>query len=191
MFYKPLVIFLPDVKMNTCTICGKQLSRSDNLRRHMRLIHRQTGNEGEQDLPDLKEADGERTEDDSSDSSEDDDELGYSIRHIWHNNYDTFVDKVETYENDGMTTDESKDKANAEMLRHNRKHVIEKYTTLLNKIHGLKRSKIHRDIMEKIKKYRARGLGHMASIRQALHSRKHVFDRYLPEYDTEEEMDID
>ena len=118
MFYQLLLIYLPDVKMNTCTICAKSFSRSDNLKRHRRLKHEnsQTGNgyEGEQDLPALRQAvvNGEKTsifDDDSSNSSNSNDTSDdTSDESIESDDLDVFIDSIQKPGDDDIDTFDDK-----------------------------------------------------------------------------------
>ena len=78
-------------------------------------------------------------------------------------------------------------KANKYMLTYNRNRFLERYIRFMKRAVGFNRSKVHRDILRKIRKYRKQRMGGNEAVRKAVMDRQFAFDNYFPEYEEEEE----
>ena len=105
----------------------------------------------------------------------------------WSNNYDTFIEKVEAYEKDGYDTEQAVTKANKDMEKINRNEIKWSYLKLIRNFLRLETFPAHKDVMQKIKDYRKKGLGICEATALAVDKRKYAFDRYFPYYEIEEE----
>jgi len=81
-------------------------------------------------------------------------------------------------------------KANKYMLKHNREKFLDLYIIFMKKVVGLNRSKVHREILRKIRKYRKQGISGNEAIRKAIMNRQYAFEKYFLEYDAEEEEEL-
>ena len=77
----------------------------------------------------------------------------------WHNivqqvyKYDDqYVEKVDSYENGGYSNLESREKATEDLFWKHRKGIMKQYADILTTVHNLKRSMIHREVMQDIQR---------------------------------------
>ena len=73
------------------------------------------------------------------------------------------------------------------MLTYNKDKFLERYIRFMKRAVGFNRSKVHRDILRKIRKYRKQGMSGHEAVRKAVMNRQYAFEKYFPEYDVEDE----
>ena len=88
--------------------------------------------------------------------SEDEDELGDVIKNkivrLVDSNRDVYDQMVEQYVEDGMKIETAENQVHEEMLEVNRAQWLRQYFNLIKDIQGLKKNKIHRSVMDYVKK---------------------------------------
>ena len=65
---------------------------------------------------------------------------------------DQYVEKVDSYENDGYSNLESREKATEDLFWKYRKGIMKQYADILTTLHNLKKSMIHQEIMQDIQR---------------------------------------
>ena len=119
-----------------CTDCGIIFASSTDLQKHVKRGC------PENNQPPVKRLCVENTDEP--------DESG------WHNIvqqvYEKYVEKVDSYENDGYSNLESREKATEDLFWKYRKGIMKQYADILTTLHNLKKSMIHREIMQDIQR---------------------------------------
>ena len=82
------------------------------------------------------------------------DESGwYNIMQQVYEKYDDqCVEKVDSFENDGYSNLESREKATEDLFWKYRKGIMKQYADILTTVHNLKKSMIHREVMQDIQR---------------------------------------
>ena len=102
---------------------------------------------------------------------------------------DQYSEKVESYEKEGYSEVESRQKATEDLFWKYRKGIVKSYDNILTTVHHLKRSVIHQEVMEGIqtlmseKHYRF-----VQALKKVLRPNSSLFDELI---DSEEEDDDD
>ena len=80
------------------------------------------------------------------------DESGWDniVQRVYRKYDDQYSEKVESYEKEGYSEVESRQKATEDLFWKYRKGIVKSYTNLLTTVHHLKRSMIHQEVMEEI-----------------------------------------
>ena len=82
------------------------------------------------------------------------DESGWHniVQQVYEKYDDQYVEKVDSYENDGYSNLESREKATEDLFWKYRKGIMKQYADILTTLHNLKKSMIHREIMQDIQR---------------------------------------
>ena len=191
--------------MPECKECGRYFTRSDNLNRHMLRYHAgddesvMTNDNADTiasgDIFD-NDSDGEAEYSDSdtdmeldSDDAEDlGDVIKNKIARLVDSNRDVYDQMVEEYVENGMNLEKSQEKANSEMVKHNRDKWLDQYSNTLITIESMKQNEVHKAIRKLVHKYvDDKGYDITEAIKAAVNKRKFGFDKYIKEYDSEDE----
>ena len=139
---------------------------------------------------DTEDDDDMETEDDDDD--DDEDTIENKIDRLVDSKRDVFDAKVEEYVENGMKIETAENQAHEEMLENIRHEWLNSYTKLIKDIQGLKQNKIHRSVMDYVKKYKEEDYSLDEAIKKAVCKRQYAFDKYIKEsLEDEEEEEED
>ena len=78
------------------------------------------------------------------------DESGWHniVQQVYGQYDDQYVEKVESYENDGYSNLEARERATEDLFWKYRKGIMKQYSAILTTVHNLQRSMIHRELIQ-------------------------------------------
>ena len=170
-------IYKMDKSHWSCIDCGIIFASTMDLQKHVKRGC------PENDEPPMKRLCDENTDEP--------DESGWDniVQRVYRKYDDQYSEKVESYEKEGHSEVESRQKATEDLFWKYRKGIVKSYANILTTVHHLKRSMIHQEVMEEIqtlmseKHYRF-----IQALKIVLRRNSSLFDELI---DSEEEDDDD
>ena len=170
-------IYKMDKSQWSCIDCGIIFASTIDLQKHVKRGC------PENDEPPMKRLCDENTDEP--------DESGWDniVQRVYRKYDDQYSEKVESYEKEGCSEVESRQKATEDLFWKYRKGIMKSYANILTTVHHLKRSTIHQEVMEEIqtlmneKHYRF-----VQALKIVLRRNSSLFDELI---DSEEENDDD
>ena len=131
-------IYKMDKSQWSCIDCGIIFASTMDLQKHVKRGC------PENDEPPMK-----RLCDENTDEA---DESGWDniVQRVYRKYDDQYSEKVESYEKEGYSEVESRQKATEDFFWKYRKGIVKSYANILTTVHHLKRSTIHQEVMEEI-----------------------------------------
>ena len=117
------------------------------------------------------------------------DETGWHeiVQQVYGKYDDQYVEKVESYENDGYSNLEAREKATEDLFWKYRKGIMKQYADILTTVHNLQRSRIHQEVMQDIQRLMDEKHYQFAkALKVVLQQNSSLFDELI---DSEEEED--
>ena len=172
-----IYIYKMDKSQWSCIDCGIIFASTMDLQKHVKRGC------PENDEPPMKRLCHENTDEP--------DESGWDniVQRVYRKYDDQYSEKVESYEKEGYSEVESRQKATEDLFWKYRKGIMKSYADILTTVHHLKRSTIHQEVMEEIqtlmneKHYRF-----VQALKIVLRRNSSLFDELI---DSEEENDDD
>ena len=134
--------------------------------------------------------------DEIEDSEDEGDEKAWEdlVKPILQKHKDTFRDKCEDYENDGMTPENAERFASEDMYHTYKADIILQYERLVNIMHRLGKSRHHKKILRDVERFQSRGQTYEKALRLAL-KRNHdlfyeIIDHVEEDVSESEEEDV-
>ena len=97
------------------------------------------------------------------------------VKPVLQKHKDTFRDKCEDYENDGMSPENAERFASEDMYRTYKADVILQYERLVNIMHQLGKNRHHKKIIRDVERFQSRGQTYEKALRLALRRNNDIF----------------
>ena len=190
-----------------CSECGKHFNRRYNLKRHMATLHEfnqegkgytdeendsldelETEDEMPSDTSDVEDMSGESDGDTEGSDVDPTDGIIELAEKIVDKTRPSFCELVEKYMQDqGLEERKAEDKAERVMLRDRRQMFLKEYKRILLTWFKLRKSKLHKDIIETIKNYQnVQGYDIKEAVKKTIMKRQYAFDNLLSNQDLSE-----
>ena len=159
----------------SCIDCGIMFASSMDLQKHVKRGC------PENDEPPVKRLHIENTDEPN--------ESGWHniVQRVYKKYDDQYSEKVESYEKDGYSNLESREKATEDLFWKYRKGIMRRYADILTTVHRLQRSMIHREVMEDIQALmNEKNYQFTKALKVVFHRNSSLFDELI---DSEEDDD--
>jgi hypothetical protein len=174
-----------ELKGKDCAECGQMFFTDWHLQQHVRkCCPADTDDDDSNDGPARKKA---------KLTDEEEQAVFYPfIQESWKKYMKPGVRLMVAYEDEGYSKQAAKNKSKNDLLARVRKEFRRQYLGFLNQWQGVLDSTIHQKVVESARKLEEEeGLDCREAMEQSVQTKKHMFNKMIPELDVDEETDTD